>query len=158
MTILASGAEFALLNGTTIYLATGGSENLSQGYVLTVKSVSSDGSVWLQLKDNDTMVKSEIVHSEDHFIYNKTNRTILSLKVDKIYSGSFEQNLVAFIVYQFIDSDKPVPDKTATLQGDNENPHDNNSSIVANTQYKPVIWVFGIIFILVLFYIMRKSW
>ncbi|MCZ7382902.1 MAG: S-layer protein domain-containing protein [Candidatus Methanoperedens sp.] len=153
-----SGESDILLNGTGIYLASGDSYGLYQGYVLSVKSVSSDGAVWLQLTENDKIVKSEIV-AGDYFIYNKSNRTILSIKVDNIYYGSSEQTLVSlFPVYQYVDPDLPVPDITKMIPNDANNPVDKNPASRIQTPREPVIWAFGIVFILVLYYILRKLW
>jgi hypothetical protein len=153
-----SAASDILLNGTGIYLASGDSYGLYQGYVLSLKSVSGD-SVWLQLAENDTIVKSEIVANRGYFIYNKTNRTILSVKVDNIYSGSSEQSLVSlFPVYQFIDPEKPLPDITEIIPKDTGNPGNDNPSVRIYTPGEPVIWTLGIVFTLILFYILRKLW
>ncbi len=153
-----SGESDILLNGTGIYLASGDSYGLYQGYVLSVKSVSSDGSVWLQLTENDKIVKSEIV-ARDYFIYNKSNRTILSLKVDNIYYGASEQTLVSlFPVYQYIDPDLPVPDITEMIPNDVNNSVDKNPASRIGTPGEPVIWAAGVVFILVLYYILRKLW
>ncbi len=153
------GAGDILLNGSTIPLVTGDSYVLYQGYLLTLKSVSGD-SVWLQLTDNDQIVKSEVVAIKGHFIYNKSNRTILSVKIDNIYSGSSEQNLVSlYPVYQFTDPDKPLPDITGILPEDNQNPgRDEKSSVRITTPKEPAIWALGIVFVLILFYIVRKYW
>ncbi|VVB84997.1 Uncharacterised protein [uncultured archaeon] len=75
------------MNGTGIYLASGDSYGLYQGYILSLKSVSSDGSVWVQLTEKDKIVKNDIVHDYGYFTYNKPNSTILSVKIEKIYSG-----------------------------------------------------------------------
>ena len=105
-----SAASDIILNGTDFYLSTGDSYGLSQGYVVKLKSVSNDESIWLELESNETIVKSEIIHLKDYFTYNKTNRTILSLRVDNIYSGARDANLVSFFpVYQYIDPDMPAP-------------------------------------------------
>jgi hypothetical protein len=153
-----SGKSDILLNGTSIYLATGDSYGLYQGYVLSVKSVSNDGTVWLQLTENDKIVKSEIV-AGDYFTYNKSNRTILSIKVDNIYYGSSEQTLVSmFPVYQYVDHDLPVPDITEMIPNDVNNPVDQNPPPRISTPGEPVIWAAGIVFILVLYYILRKLW
>ncbi len=158
MILIGSAGGDTLLNGTAIYLATGDSYGLYQGYVLGVKSVSSDGSVWLQLTENDRIVKSDIVVDKGYFIYNKTNRTILSVKVDNIYSGSPEQSLVSLYIYQFTDPDIPVPDITEIIPDTTRNPGNNNSSVRIHTPEEPLIWALGIVFILILFYIMRKLW
>lgn len=153
-----SGTGDILLNGTSIYLATGGSYGLYQGYVLTVKSVSGDGSVWLQLTENDKIVKSEIV-AGDYFIYNKSNRTILSIKVDNIYYGASEQTLVSlFPVYQYVDPDLPLPDITKMIPNEVKNPVDKNPTPRISTPGEPVIWAAGIVFIIVIYYILRKLW
>lgn len=152
-----SAVSDILLNGTGIYLASGDSYGLYQGYVLSLKSVSGD-SVWLQLAENDTIVKSEIVANKGYFIYNKTNRTILSVKVDNIYSGSSEQSLVSlFPVYQFIDPEKPLPDITK-IPKDTRNPGNGNPPVRIYTPGEPVIWTLGIVFTLILLYVLRKLW
>jgi len=108
-----SAASNILLNGTNHYLSSGDSYGLYQGYILTLKSVSNEGSVWLELRAYDTIVKSDIVHQKEFFTYNKTNRTILSIKVDNIYSGSKDQKLVSlFPIYQYMDPDLPSPEIT----------------------------------------------
>ncbi|MDD5473365.1 MAG: S-layer protein domain-containing protein [Candidatus Methanoperedens sp.] len=158
MILIGSAGGDTLLNGTAVYLATGDSYGLYQGYVLDVKSVSNDGSVWLQLTENDRIVKSDIVVDKGYFIYNKTNRTILSVKVDNIYSGSPEQNLVSLYIHQFTDPDMPMPDITEIIPDTTRNPGNNNSSVRIYTPEEPLIWVFGIVFILILFYVLRKLW
>lgn len=155
---ICSGTGDILLNGTGIYLASGDSYGLYQGYVLSVKSVSSDGSVWLQLTENDKIVKSEIV-AGDYFIYNKSKRTILSIKVDNIYYGSSEQTLVSlFPVYQYVDPGLPVPDLTEMIPNDVKNPVDKRPPAGIHTPGEPVIWAAWVVFILVLYYILRKLW
>jgi hypothetical protein len=155
---MSCGESDLLLNGTSIYLSTGDSYGLYQGYILGVKSVSSDGSVWLQLIENDTIIKSEIIVNNGYFIYNKTNRTILSVRVDNVYSGSPEQNLVSlFPVYQFIDPDMPAPDITEIIPEHTRSPG-NYSPVRIHTPGEPVIWTVGIVFILILFYMLRKLW
>jgi len=154
-----SGENDVLLNGTGIYLATGDSYGLYQGYMLSVKSVSGDGSVWLQLSEHDKIVKSEIVVNGGYFIYNKQNRTILSVKVDNLYSGSAEQSLVSLSpVYQFIDHELPAPDITGTIPEDMPNPAKNNPPVRIHTPEEPVIWTLGIVSVLILVYILRKLW
>ncbi len=154
--ITSTAAGETLMNGTNIYIATGEPTELGQGYVLIAKSVSSDGSVWLQLIDNDKILKSEIVRDYGYFMYNKTNRTILSIKLEKIYSGSIE-NLVALSVYQFSDPDKPVHDQTKIK----ENPKDPGNDSSLSREVPPgetAIWALGIALILILFYALRKLW
>jgi hypothetical protein len=154
-----SAASNIILNGTDFYLSTGDSYGLSQGYVIKLKSVSNEDSIWLELESNDTIVKSEIIHLKGYFTYNKTNRTILSLKVDNIYSGSRDTNLVSFFpVYQYTDPDMPAPKiievtPVKTIGQDNYSAPPPEQPI---TEY--MIWITGIIFVIVLFYIVRKLW
>ena len=146
-----------LFNGTNMYLATGESSTLYQGYVLSLKSVSSDGSMWFQLTDNETIVKSEIVNSYGSFIYNRSNKTIISLKVDKVYSGQSEQHLVSFFLYQFNDPEKPFPDKTI-IPENTMTPKNNNPTPATRPSSELLIWTIGISLILLLFYVVRKLW
>lgn len=155
--VLALPANVTLLNGTGIYLAAGDSYGLYQGYVLSLKSTSSDGSVWLQLEENDIIVKSEIVANNGYFIYNKTNRTILSVRVGNVYSGSQEQTLVSLFLYQFVDPDLPSPVVTETIPEGTYNPA-NNPIARIHAPKEPVIWALGIVFVLILFYILRRLW
>ena len=155
----ASGASDILLNGTSLYIPTGGSYGLYQGYIITLKSVSNDGSAWVELTSNDTFVKSEIVHIKGFFTYNKTNRTILSLKLDNIYSGSNDKALVSFYpAYQYIDPDMPKPKIIGIIPV--ETPGQDNN--ITPPKQKPVpetvIAVIGILFIVFVFYIIRKLW
>ncbi|HEY9205413.1 MAG TPA: S-layer protein domain-containing protein [Candidatus Methanoperedens sp.] len=158
ITSIGQAANDILLNNTDLYLATGEPKVLDQGYVLTVKSVSSDGSVWLQLSENDTIVKSEIVRDYGYLTYNKTKRKILSVKINKIYSGSMEQSLVAMSVYQFIDPDKPLPANASITPSDAQKPGNSSSSPNPNNLPEPLIWTSVIVFILILFYLLRKLW
>ncbi len=153
-----TAANSTLLNGTHIYLATGDSYVLYQGYILNMKSVSSDGLVWLQLNQKEQTVKSDVVRSYDYFMYNKTNRTILSVKVDNIYSGSSEQSLVSLYLYQFIDPSMPVPNQTEIVPVQTRNPDNNISFPRIRTPQEPTIWVLGVLLVLALFYIVRKLW
>ncbi len=146
-----------LFNGTNMYLATGESSTLYQGYVLSLKSVSSDGSIWLQLTDNETIVKSEIVNSYGSFVYNRSNKTIISLKVDKVYSGQSEQHLVSFFLYQFNDPEKPFPDKTI-IPENTMTPINNNQTPATRPSSELLILTIGISLSLLLFYIVRKLW
>ena len=152
-----SARSDALFNGTNMYLATGESSVLYQGYVLSLKGVSSDGSMWLQLKDNETIVKSEIVYSYGSFVYNKTNKTIISLNVDKVYSGQSEQHLVSFFLYQFNDPQKPFPDKTIVPEN-TVTPGNNNPPPEARPSIDPLISISGIVLIFILIYFIRKLW
>ncbi|KCZ73490.1 Protein of unknown function (DUF1608) [Candidatus Methanoperedens nitroreducens] len=152
-----AAASDTLLNGTNIYLTTGQSYNLEQGYVLSLKGVSNDGSIWLQLIENNTIVKSEIVHNYGSFVYNKTNRTILSVVLDKVYSGSSEQNLVSLYLYQFIDPDMPAPGKTIIAR-DTINIINNSSFPGIRPALEPGILIIGIVLSVIIFYIMYKLW
>ncbi|NJD51433.1 MAG: hypothetical protein FIB07_01035 [Candidatus Methanoperedens sp.] len=159
LTLSGSAANDIILNGTDFYLSTGDSYGLSQGYVIKLKSVSNEDSVWLELESNDTIVKSEIIHLKEYFTYNKTNRTILSLKVDNIYSGSKDTNLVSFFpVYQYIDSDMPVPKIIEITPV--KTPEQTNYSAPPKEQPIPefIIWITGVILVIALFYIVRKLW
>jgi hypothetical protein len=155
----ASATGDIILNGTSFYISTGESYGLSQGYIISLKSVSNDGSAWIELTSNDKFAKSEIVHIKEFFTYNKTNRTILSLRLDNIYSGSNDTNLVSFFpVYQYIDPDMPAPkiiDQTPI-----ETPGQENNSELPQQKAIPetAIIVMGIFFILFMLYIIRKLW
>ncbi len=140
-----------------MYLATGESIPLYQGYVLTLKGVSSDGSMWLQLNDNESIVKSEIVYSYGSFLYNRSNKTIISLNVDKVYSGPSEQNMVSFFLYQFNDPEKPIPDKSIVPEN-TVTPENNNTSPKTRQSINPLVWMPGIALVIVLFYFVRKLW
>ena len=155
----ASAASDVILNGTGFYLTTGDYYGLPQGYILKLKSVSNEKSVWLELESNNTIIKSEIIHLKGNFTYNKTNRIILSIKVDNIYSGSKDSNLVSFFpVYQYIDPDMPEPKIIETTPV--ETPHLNNYSapFAKQSMPEPAFWAASIIFISMLFYIVRKLW
>lgn len=154
-----SGTSDVLLNGTSIYLATGESYGIYQGYVISLKSVSSDGSIWLQLIDNGKVVKSDIVRINSFFNYNKTNRTILSITVYNIYSGSSEQDLVAlYPVYQYMDPDLPAPSQTGIIP---ENNLENESTDLFQGKDRlpetPIL-VLWVVLTFILFYVIRKLW
>ncbi|VVB91908.1 S-layer protein [uncultured archaeon] len=153
-----SAANSTLLNGTHIYLATGDSYGLYQGYILNLKSVGSDGSIWLQLNQKEQTVKSDVVRNYDYFTYNKTNKTIISIKVDNIYSGSSEQSLVSLYLYQFIDPSMPAPNQTEIVPVQTRNPDNNISLPRIRTPQEPYIWALGILLVLALFYMVRKLW
>jgi hypothetical protein len=157
LSIAGSARSDVLFNGTNMYLATGESSALYQGYVLSLKGISSDGSMWLQLTDNETIIKSEIVYSYGSFVYNKTNKTIISLNVDKVYSGPSEQHLVSFFLYQFNDPEKPYPDKTI-IPENTVTPGNNNPPSITRSSIDPLIWISGIILVLILIYFVRKLW
>jgi hypothetical protein len=154
-----SAASDPILNGTHVYLSTGVPYGLYQGYTLTLKSVSSEGSIWLELKANDTIVKSDIVHLKEFFTYNKTNRTILSAKLDNIYSGSKDQNLVSlFPIYQYADPDLPSPEIYEITPSESPDRQNNSTSPQKETLQEPVILAVLIVLIIVLSYIVRKLW
>ena len=115
--------------------------------------------MWLELRMNDSIVMSDIVHVKEFFIYNKTNRTILSIKIDTIYSGSSESNLVSlFPIYQYVDPDLPTPEITEIAPSDTENKENNGAITRKETLQEPVIWLAGIIAVVILFYIVYRSW
>ncbi len=146
-----------LFNGTNMYLATGESRTLYQGYVISLKSVSIDGSMWFQLIDNETIVKSEIVERYGSLVYNRSNKTIISLKVDKVYSGQSEQHLVSFFLYQFNDPEKPFPNEII-LPENTATPKNNYQTPVIRPSNEFLIWVLVISLIMLLFYMIRKLW
>ena len=156
LSITGSARIDVLINGTNMYLATGESSPLYQGYILSLKGVGSDGSMWLQLTDNETIVKSEIVYNGS-FVYNKNNKTIISLNVDKVYSGQSEQHLVSFFLYQFNDPAKPFPDKTI-IPENTITPVNNSIPPKTRTSIDPLIGIPGIVLILILIYFIRKLW
>ncbi len=151
-----SSLNYTLVNGTGLYLATGEPKNIEQGYVLTLKSVNREGAVWIQLSQNDTFIKSEILLAGDYFYYNKSNRTIISFKVDNVYSGSPEKNLVSlYPVYQYLDYGLPLtisanPEKTL-------DPVEVPSGEIY-TNREPLFWALGIFILLILLYAMRRLW
>ncbi len=155
----ASGASDILLNGTSLYISTGDSYGLFQGYIITLKSVSNDGSAWIELTSSDMIVKSEIVRIKEFFTYNKTNRTILSLRLDNIYSGSNDTNLASFFpVYQYIDPDMPAPKKIDQTPIETPGQENNIEVPQQNAVPEPAIVVIGVLFILFILYIIRKLW
>lgn len=154
-----SAASNIILNGTSFNLTTGDSYGLYQGYIVTLKSVGSEGSVWLELVSNNTIVKSEIIHLKNSFTYNKTNKTILSIRVDNIYSGSRDTNLVTFFpVFQYIDPDMPAPKITEVIPIETKDQNNYSAPPPKQSITEPAILGIGIIFILILFYAIRKSW
>lgn len=158
ITAAGSSASDIILNQTEVHLVTGQSYELYQGYVLSLKSVSSDGSVWLQLRINDRIVKSEIIPDKGYFIYNKSNKTILYVKVETVYSGSPDQNLITLNpVYQYIDADLPAPQIINITPAAAKNP-DNFTFPRIQKPSERVIWISGIILVLILLYVMRKLW
>ncbi len=156
--VMSAGAGKILMNGTSIYLTTGEVTELYQGYAISLKSVSSDGLVWLQLTEGGNTVKSEIVRDSGYFIFNKTNMTILSIKVDKVYSGSPGQNLVSLTLFQFLDPDLPPPAQSG-ITPDNIPDKDNSSTPPASQpSHEPIVLALGAGLIIILFYIVRRFW
>jgi hypothetical protein len=154
-----SAASDIILNGTGFYLTTGDFYGLSQGYILNLKSVSSEGSVWLELESDNKIVKSEITHLKGNFTYNKSNRTIISLKVDNIYSGQGYAKLVSFFpVYQYIDPDMPAPRIIKITPAQTPDSNNIREPAIKQTISEQVIWVAVIMLILILFYVIRKLW
>lgn len=154
-----SAANDIILNGTSFYISTDESYGLAQGYIISLKSVNNDGSAWIELTSKDTFIKSEIVHIKDFFTYNKTNRTILSLRVDNIYSGSNDKNLVSFFpVYQYIDPDMPSPEIIDITPTETQSQEENSALPQQKVVPENAIIVIGIFFILFMFYILRKLW
>ena len=154
-----SAASDIILNGTGFYLTTGDSYGLSQGYIILLKSVSNDGSVWLELESDNKAVKSEITKLKGNFTYIKMNRTILSLKVDNIYSGSRDAKLVSFFpVYQYIDPDMPAPRIIKIIPVETSDLDNISAPALKQTISEKVIWLAVIILILILFYVIRKLW
>lgn len=154
-----SAASDIVLNGTNFFLVTGDSYGLSQGYIIRLKSVSSEGSVWLELESDNRIIKSEIIHLKDNFTYNRTNRTLISIKVDKIYAGPGDTNLVSFFpVYQYVDPDMPPP--RTTDQTSVRTPEQNNSSAFSVEPSTPEYAVIAAILlsVIILLYILRKIW
>jgi len=159
MAFSGSAASDIILNGTHYYLSSGDSYGLYQGYILTLKSVSSEGSVWLELRANDTIVKSDIVHQKDFFTYNKTNRTTLSIKVDTIYSGSKDQKLVSFFpIYQYSDTDLPTTEITEITPSETPNKENYSVNPPKETLQEPMILAAAIILLFIIIYLVRKSW
>ena len=157
--VTGSAASDIILNGTNFFLVTGDSYGLSQGYIIKLKSVSSEGSVWLELESDNKIIKSEIIHLKGRFTFNRTNITIISIKVDKIYAGPGDTNLVSFFpVYQYVDPDLPPP-KAIELTPV-QTPGQNNSSDSPAKPYVPenVIIISILLFLFILLYILRKLW
>lgn len=123
-----------LVNGTSIYLSTGQTWTFYQGYSIILMSVSNSGDrAWVQLKLNDTVVKSALVSTDEVLYYNSTthynlsNHSIdtvqFSLIVSGIYSGE-DVDIVTFShVYQYSNPALPEPTPTPTVH-----PNDSNNS------------------------------
>ena len=122
--------EEVLFNGTGFYLSTGQTWTFYQDYSFILKSVDKNGeNSWVQLKLNDTVVKSRILSNNEIFYYNTSkngsNETvILSLKVSGIYSGE-DTDIVTFSpVYQYYQPGlaEPTPIHTQLPDNSNETP------------------------------------
>ncbi len=152
-------ADNVLLNGTRLYLTQGDSYGFYQGYVLTLKSVSNQGSAWLELSDNDSIVKSDIIHLQESFSYSKNNKTIISLRFEAIYSGSRETKLVSFFpVYQYLDREKASPEIIEITSTETTPSDINNENVSGEDLNEPVMWGAIIILIIVLSYMVYKLW
>ncbi|MCL7415121.1 MAG: hypothetical protein M8349_03540 [ANME-2 cluster archaeon] len=121
-----------LINGTGLYLSSGQTWTFYQGYSLTLKSVSNNKDrAWVQLKLNDTVVKSAILSLNEVFYYNMTkhynmsNYSIetvqFSLKVSGLYSGENAYLVTFSPVYQYYDPALPDPTPTPTARPDDLN-------------------------------------
>lgn len=152
--LLSASSNEVLLNNT-IYLTNGESFRLYQGYILGVKSVSRDNSVWLQLSLNNLIVKSEVLKVNDYFVHNKSNITILSVRLNNVYSGSSGQKLVSMSVHQFTDPELPLLGITEVVLQDNLS---QNDTVAIHPPKETMVWVMGSLFVLILFYIIRKLW
>lgn len=121
-----------LVNGTSLYLTTGQSWPFYQGYSLSLMSVSKSGDkAWVQLKLDDTVVKSAILSRDEMFYYNSTthydlsNYTIettqVTFRVSGIYTGEAADIVTFSEVYQFYNPALPEPTPTPTAYPDNSN-------------------------------------
>jgi len=119
--------EEALFNGTGFYLSTGQTWTFHQDYSFTLKNVDQSGERgWVQLKLNDTVVKSSILSNNEVFYYNTStngsNETVIfSLKVSGIYSGE-DTDVVTFSpVFQYYQPGLAEPTPIHTQLPDNSN-------------------------------------
>lgn len=116
-----------LINGSSIYLSPGESWAFYQGYSLNLKSISEDGKQgWVQLKLNDTVVKTEVLSRGDTFFYNVTAKNakeiiLFRFTVSGIYSGQDSDILTFSPVYQYYDFNLPDPTPLPTIQSHNQN-------------------------------------
>jgi len=129
-----------LVNGTSLYLSTGQSWTFYQGYSFNLMSVSNSGDkAWVQLKHNDTVVKSAILSTDEVFCYNSTTHYVLpnhsvetvqlSLRVSGIYTGEVADIVTFSHVYQYYNPALPEPTPTPTAYPDNS----NNSNVTPTT-------------------------
>ncbi|WP_340820725.1 S-layer protein domain-containing protein [Methanolobus sp. WCC4] len=99
-----------LINGTGIFLTTGDSWDLYQGYILSIKSVNLENKqAWLELLLNDELLKEGFLSEGDTFVYSKGEDEIINITLDTIYISP-EGELVTFKpAYQYQDRDLPEP-------------------------------------------------
>ncbi len=132
-----------LVNGTSLYLSTGQSWTFYQGYSFNLMSVSNSGDkAWVQLKQNDTVVKSALLSTDEVFFYNSTTHYVLpnhsvetvqlSLRVSGIYTGEVADIVTFSHVYQYYDPALPEPTPTPTAYPDNSN-NSNDSNVTPTT-------------------------
>jgi len=122
--------EEALFNGTGFYLSTSQTWTFYQDYSFTLKSVDTNGeSAWVQLKLNDTVVKSGILSNNEIFYYNSSTNgssetVIISLEVSGIYSGEYTDIVTFSPVYQYYQPGlaEPTPIHTQIPDNSNETP------------------------------------
>lgn len=121
--------DIPLINGTGIFLTTGGSWNFYQGYVLSVRGVNLEQKqVWLRLFHENDLVKEAILSEGDVFVYSKDSE-ILNITVSTIYISP-EGELITFgPVYQYLDADLPKP---VIVEGDSHNTGQHNESNVGD--------------------------
>ncbi|MCG7848125.1 MAG: hypothetical protein MIO93_02960 [ANME-2 cluster archaeon] len=129
-----------LVNGTSLYLSTGQSWTFYQGYSFNLMSISNSGDkVWVQLKQNGTVVKSAILSPDEVFYYNSTTHYVLSnhsvetvqlsLRVSGIYTGEVADIVTFSHVYQYYNPALPEPTPTPTAYPVNS----NDSNVTATT-------------------------
>lgn len=98
-----------LVNGTGIFIESGGSWEFSQGYVFVVKDVSEDGGAWVELSLEGVILKDEILYGGDQFVYSHDSIEIFNMTVDTVYYGP-DGELITFIpVFQYLDPSLPAP-------------------------------------------------
>ena len=131
--------DSALINGSNIYLSTGQTWTFYQGYTITLMYINNEGSRgWVQLRLNDTLIRSATVSPGEMLYYNSTvnntNETvILSLTVSEIYSGE-DSHIVAFSqVYQYYNPALEEPTPIPTYCPDNTS-NVSNTSVAVSTR------------------------
>jgi len=119
--------EEAMFDGTGFYLTTGQTLTFYQDYSFTLKSVNKSGeSGWVQLKLNDTVVKSGILSINEIFYYNtsingSSETVIFSLEVSGIYLGEVTDIVTFSPVYQYYQPGLAEPTPIHTQTHDNSN-------------------------------------